>query len=65
MTPTQYKAALVALGLYDSQGEYVAEWLGIGKRTSQGYALGESKVPESLAKLLRLMIKYKLKPEEV
>ena len=62
MTPTQYKAAIKALGL--SQ-ERAGDWLGIGRRTSQGYALGEYPVPEPVAKLLRLMIRLKLKPEDV
>lgn len=62
MTPTQYKAALKALEL--SQ-ERAGDWLGIGRRTSQGYALGEYPVPEPVAKLLRLCVKLKLKPEDV
>ena len=62
MTPTQYKAALKALGL--SQ-HLAGDWLGIGRRTSQGYALGEYPVPEPTAKLLRLCVKLKLKPEDV
>jgi hypothetical protein len=62
MTPTQYKAAIRALGL--SQ-HLAGDWLGIGRRTSQGYALGEYPVPEPVAKLLRLCVKMKLKPEDV
>jgi len=62
MTPTQYRAAIKALGL--SQ-HLAGDWLGIGRRTSQGYALGESPVPEPLAKLLRLCIKLGLKPDDV
>ena len=62
MTPTQYKAAIRALGL--SQ-ERAGVWLGLGKRTSQGYALGEYPVPEPVAKLLRLCVKLKLDPEDV
>lgn len=62
VTPTNYKAAIKALGL--SQ-ERAGDWLGIGRRTSQGYALGEYPVPEPVAKLLRLCVKLKLKPEDV
>jgi hypothetical protein len=62
LTPTQYKAALKALGL--SQ-HLAGDWLGIGRRTSQGYALGEYPVPEPVAKLLRLCVKLKLNPEDV
>lgn len=62
MTPTQYRAAIKALGL--SQ-ERAGVWLGISPRTSQGYCLGEYPVPEPVAKLLRLMIRLKLNPEDV
>jgi hypothetical protein len=62
MTPTQYKSAIKALGL--SQ-HLAGDWLGIGRRTSQGYALGEYPVPESIAKLLRLVVRLKLKPDDV
>lgn len=62
MTPAQYKTAIKALGL--SQ-ERAGDWLGIGRRTSQGYSLGERPVPEPVAKLLRLCVKLKLNPEDV
>lgn len=62
MTPDQYKTAIKKLGL--SQ-ERAGEWLGISPRTSQGYAIGEYPVPEPTAKLLRLMVKLGLKPEDV
>lgn len=62
MTPTQYKAAIKTLGLTQ---ESAGEWLGIGKRTSQGYALGEYPVPEPVAKLLRLCLSLGLTPEDV
>jgi hypothetical protein len=52
VTPTKYKAAIKTLGL--SQ-ERAGDWLGIGRRTSQGYALGEYPVPEPVG----------LKPEHV
>ena len=62
MTPFQYKAAIKTLGL--SQ-ERAGDWLGIGRRTSQSYALGETRIPEPIAKLLRITIKLKLKPEDI
>lgn len=62
MTPHQYRAAIAALGL--SQ-ERAGDWLGIGRRTSQGYALGERPVPEPVAKLLRLVLDLKLRPDEI
>ena len=62
MTPTQYKAAIQKLGFTQYQA---GDWLGIGHRTSQGYALGEYPVPEPTAKLLRLVLKLELNPEDV
>jgi len=62
MTPTQYRAAIATLGL--SQ-ERAGIFLGIAPRTSQGYALGEYPVPEAIGKLLRLMVRLKLTPENV
>jgi hypothetical protein len=62
MTADEYKAAIGRLGL--SQ-ERAGVWLGIGKRTSQGYALDESPVPEPVAKLWRLVLRMRLKPEDV
>jgi hypothetical protein len=57
MTPTQYKAALKALELSQQRA---GDWLGIGRRTSQGYALGEYPVPQPTAMLLLLMLRMKL-----
>ena len=62
MTPTQYKAAIKALGLSQHRA---ADWLGFSRRSSQDYALGKYPVPEPAAKLLRLMIRLNLKPENV
>lgn len=62
MTANQYRKALEALELSQAKA---AEFLGISLRTSQGYALDEYPVPEATAKLLRLMIKLKLRPEDI
>ncbi len=62
MTPDQYRKALDKLGLSQARA---GEFLGVSLRTSQGYALGEYPVPESAAKLLRLMVKLGLRPEDV
>lgn len=62
MTANQYKKAIEALGLSQVRA---GEFLGVSPRTSQGYALGEYPVPEAIAKLLRLMVKLGLKPEQV
>lgn len=52
MTPKQYRAALAAS---DLSQEGAADLLGIGRRTSQGYALGETKIPGPIAILARLL----------
>ena len=62
MTPTQYRKALEHLGL--SQHE-LADLIGIGRRTSQGYALGEYPVHPAIAILLRLLVKNKITVEDV
>lgn len=49
MTPHQYKAALKAA---DLSQEGWADTIGIGRRTSQGYALGEYPVHPAVAILL-------------
>jgi hypothetical protein len=62
VTPLQYKAAIKALSL--SQ-ERAGDWLGISRRQSQSYAIGEYPVPEPIAMLLRLCVKLKLEPDDV
>lgn len=62
MTPEQYKKHIKALGLSQQRAGI---FLGVSPRTSQGYALGEYPVPEAIAKLLRLMAKLGLKPDDV
>lgn len=61
MTPTQYRIALERLGLTQDSA---AHFLDVSLRTSHGYANG-SPIPEMGAKLLRLMIKHGIKPEDV
>lgn len=61
MTASQYRAALARLAL--TQGE-AAIFLGISIRSSHGYANGEP-IPEAIAKLLRLMVRLDLEPQEV
>lgn len=62
MTANQYRKALDALGLTQQSA---ADFLGVSLRTSQGYALAEYPVPETIAKLLRLMVRLNLKPDDV
>lgn len=62
MSPAQYRDAIARLGLTQvAAGEFL-----IGNpRTSRRWASGESPVPQSVAMLLRLMIKLKLSPNDV
>lgn len=62
MSKNQYKKAIAALGLSQVNAGL---WLGISARTSQGYALGEYPIPEPTAKLLRLVLRLKLDPDDV
>jgi hypothetical protein len=60
MTPAEYKAAIKQLGLTQHQA---ALWLGVSKRTGQNYAIKGP--PLSVAMLLRQMIRFGLKPQDV
>jgi hypothetical protein len=60
MTPNQYRAIIQKWGL--SQ-EATGVWLGVSERTGQNYAAFGP--PEPVAKLLRLMVRLGLKPEDV
>lgn len=62
MTAKQYRDAIARLGLSQQRA---GVWLGVGKRTSQAWALNENPIPEPVAKLLRLVLRLNLKPEDV
>jgi len=62
MTSKQYRETIERLGLSQHQA---AGFLGVSPRTSQSYALGETRIPEPVAKLLRITVKLKLNPEEL
>lgn len=61
MNASQYRAAIAKLGL--SQ-ESAGEFMGRSARQGQRWAAGEA-IPESVAKLLRLMVRLELKPDDV
>lgn len=61
MNSSQYRAALQSLGLTQAKA---AAFLGLSIRASHGYANGDA-IPEPTAKLLRLMVRLKLSPEDV
>lgn len=62
MTANQYREAIKRLSL-SQRG--AAAFLGVDERTSRRWAADDAEIPESAAKLLRLMIRLKLKPEDV
>ena len=62
MTPFQYKDAIKALGLSQRAA---GKFLGVDERTSRRWIAGDAQVPESAAKLLRLMIKLGLSTDDV
>jgi transcriptional regulator with XRE-family HTH domain len=62
VTPLQYRAAIKKLGLSQRQA---AIFLDVSERTSRRYALGEVEIPGGIAKLLRLMVRLQLAPEDV
>lgn len=64
MTNRQYLNALHKLDLTPAS-QATAETLGLSLRQCQRIAAGESKVPEPVAKLLRLMIRLELTPSDV
>ena len=62
MTPKQYADAIERLGLSQRGAGKI---LGVDERTSRKWIAGDARIPESAAKLLRLMVRLKLKPDEV
>lgn len=62
MTPKQYRAAIDRLGLSQVKA---AAFLGVSPRQSRRWALGEGEIPKAEATLLRVMIKYNIKPEDL
>ena len=53
MTPSEYRAALAALGLSQVGA---AKLFKVNERTSRRWALGEQEIPEAVAIALRLML---------
>ena len=62
MTPKQFADAIERLGL-SQRG--AGKFLGVDERTSRKWIAGDARIPESAAKLLRLMVRLKLKPDDV
>ena len=62
MNAKQYGEAIARLGLTQVDA---AHFLQSNERTSRRWALGESPVPFDVSALLRLMLHYKVTPEQV
>jgi DNA-binding transcriptional regulator YiaG len=62
MNPAQYRAALKRLHLSQRAA---GPFLGVDERTSRRWAAGQTQVPEAVAKLLRVMIRHRLTPDDV
>ena len=62
MTPKQYADAIARLGLSQSAA---GRFLGVDERQSRRWIAGDARIPESVAKLLRLMLRLELKPDDV
>lgn len=60
MTAKQYRSAIEKLGLSQLAA---GRWLGVSSRTAQNYAAKGP--PEPVAKLLRLVVRLKLNPDDV
>jgi hypothetical protein len=61
MTGPQYKTALAALGMTQAAA---AKFFKVSLRTANIWANGGA-IPEAVAKLLRLMVRLGLKPQDV
>lgn len=62
MTPKQYADAIERLGLSQRAA---GAFLGVDERQSRRWIAGDARVPEAVGKLLRLMIKLKIAPDDV
>lgn len=62
MTANQFRDAIKKLGLSQRKA---GDFLGVDERSSRRWACDEADVPESVAKLLRLMVRLKLSPDDV
>ena len=62
MTPAQFNAALTELELNQTSA---AIFLQVGLRTCAGWSAGRTRIPRAVQLLLELMIRDKIKPEEL
>jgi enterochelin esterase-like enzyme len=62
MTAKQYRDAIQTLGMSQTRA---AQFFKVDDQTSRRWALGQSEIPEAVAMLPRLMIRLRLKPEQL
>lgn len=62
MTKDEYRDAIGRLGLTQVGA---ARFLGVNEKTSRRWASGESDIPRTVAVVLWLMLRFKVKPESV
>lgn len=62
MTPRQFEDALAKLSLTQTGAGI---FLDVGDRQIRRWVAGQARIPGAVAKLLRLMIARKIKPENV
>jgi enterochelin esterase-like enzyme len=62
MTAKQYRDAIQTLGMSQTRA---AQFFKVDDQTSRRWALGQSEIPEAAAMLPRLMIRLRLKPEQL
>jgi hypothetical protein len=62
LSPEQFAYALSRLGLNHNEA---GEWLGLNSRQGRRYANGELEIPVAVSKLVTLMMRLGLKPEQV
>lgn len=63
MTGAQFRTARLAVGLA-SQGD-AARFLGVALRTAHNYENDSVAIPTAVAKLLRVMVRLGLRPNDV
>ena len=70
MTPKQLRIAIAHMGFADGERDddqgisAFARWLGVNLSTVHRWLTGATKVHPAVDKLLRLMVRLKLKPED-
>jgi len=62
LSPEQFAYALTRFGLNHNEA---GAWLGLNSRQGRRYATGELEIPIAVSKLVTLMMRLGLKPEQV